>query len=128
MVDRPGAGEAECASLESIDRDLVHHREFGVGRLRLVVAAAFVSHDIRAQRRMRQLGADVDRPTSAIERVQVVGEGLPVPRQPFRQSRAGDVLDALHQLDEAGAIIVAGTGRSEPNAAVAHDRGRDTVR
>ena len=36
----------------------------------------------------------------AVERVHELGERLPVPREALVQHRAGDVLDAFHQLDE----------------------------
>ena len=58
--------------------------------------------------------------------VEVVGEGLPLaPRHAVGQGRAGDVLDALHHVDER--LVVGGAHRGEADAAVAEDDGGDAV-
>ena len=57
--------------------------------------------------------------------VEVLGERRPLPRDALGHGRAGDVLDALHQLDEPR-VAVGGGGR-EPDAAVAHHHGGDAV-
>ena len=41
------------------------------------------------------------------------------------QGRAGDVLDALHQLDQP--VVLVRLHRGEADAAVAHDGGGDAV-
>ncbi len=47
------------------------------------------------------------RPSSAAgEGVEVLGEGLPLPRDALGQGRAGDVLDALHQADEPVMTVI----------------------
>ena len=60
-----------------------------------------------------------------VERVEVLGEALPVPVDALVQRGAGDVLDALHQLDEEA--LAAGAHRREADAAVAHHDGGDAV-
>ena len=54
---------------------------------------------------MRQLGAQVDVARQGLQKIQVLGEGLPFPGQAFVQGGAGDVLDAFHQFDQA--IVIA---------------------
>ena len=53
------------------------------------------------------------------------GNDLPAPRDALVQRGAGDVLDALHELDEP--VVPVGPHRREADAAVAHDHGRDAV-
>src|SRR5947207_50988 len=62
---------------------------------------------------------------AAAEGVEVPGGALPAPGQALVERGAGDVLDALHQLDET--LPVAGPARREPHPAVAHDDGGDPV-
>ena len=61
-----------------------------------------------------------------VEGVQVLGEGLPVPRQPVDHHDAGNVLDAGHHVDQH--VVVLGAARREADAAVAHHHGRHAVR
>ena len=74
---------------------------------------------------MGHLGGEVDVVGAAVERVEELGEGLPGPRQALVQRGAGDVLDALHQLDEA--LVVGRADRREADAAVAGDDRGDAV-
>jgi hypothetical protein len=74
---------------------------------------------------MRQLRADVDVETAVRKPVHVVGEAFPGPRNAGAQHRLGNVLDALHQLDQPQ-MIVRPAGR-EADAAIAHDHGRDAI-
>ena len=60
-----------------------------------------------------------------VERVEVLGERLPLPVDALVQRGAGDVLDAFHQLDEE--VVAAGPHRREPDAAVAHHHGGHAV-
>ena len=60
-----------------------------------------------------------------VERVEVLGERLPAPVDALGERGAGDVLDALHQLDQP--LLVARAHRREPDAAVAGDDGGDAV-
>ena len=80
------------------------------------------THHVRAHRRVRDVRADVDHAAAAVERVEVLGERLPLPVDALPERGAGDVLDALHELDEL--LLAARVHRREPDAAVArHDRG-----
>ena len=74
---------------------------------------------------MSHLGADVDDVLAGVERVEVVLERLPLPRDALGQRGSGDVLDALHQLDEP--LVAIGSGGSEADATVAHHDGGDAV-
>src|SRR5438270_11926807 len=74
---------------------------------------------------MRNLGGDIDRPRHPLERVEKVRKALPIPFQPFGEHRAGDVFDALYQIDEGVAMI--GPDGREAYAAIAEQNGRDTV-
>ncbi len=116
-------GEAEGAGADGLEHNGAHGLDvLGRGRL---VAGAPLAHDVGPHRRVRDLGADVDRPAPLLERVEILGEGLPLPLDPLGQRRAGDVLDALHEADEP--VVAVGLGRREPDAAVAHDERRDAV-
>ena len=74
---------------------------------------------------MRNLGGDIDRPRHPLERIEKVGEALPIPFQPFGEHRARDVFDTLHQIDEGVAMI--GPDRREADAAIAEQNGRDAM-
>ncbi len=89
------------------------------------VAVRALAHHVGAQRGVGHLRADVERARHALERVEVLGEGLPVPLDAFGQRGAGDVLDALHQLDEP--LVRVGAHGREADAAVAEDGGGDAV-
>jgi hypothetical protein len=71
------------------------------------------------------LGAEVEDVRPPLDGVEVLAEVLPLPRDAFGHRRAGDVLDALHQLDQPLAAV--GAGGREPDTAVAHHRGRHAV-
>ena len=98
-------------------RNVVDGRGFELG-------AAF-SHHIDAQCAMRQLRAEIDVMRSAVQRVEIVAEAFPIPGQPLVQRGARDVLDALHELDQA--LVIARPHRRKADAAIAHHRGRDAV-
>jgi hypothetical protein len=74
---------------------------------------------------MGHLSRDVDVERAARQVREVLGERLPLPGDALVECRAGDVLYPLHELDQTTTLI--GTARSETDAAVAHDRRRDTV-
>ena len=84
-----------------------------------------LAHHVRAHRRVRHVRPDVDRARHALERVEVLGERLPVPVDPLGERGAGDVLDAFHQLDEP--LVAVRAHRREADAAVAEDRGGHAV-
>ena len=77
---------------------------------------AALAHHEDAQRVVRDLRADIDRPRHPVERVEIFGEAFPIPFEALGERRAGDVLDRLHQVDEALAVLLA--DRSEADAAI----------
>ncbi len=88
---------------------------------------AALAHHVDAQRRVRQERGDVHRERAPVERVEVLGERLPLPLDALVQRGAGDVLHAFHQLDEA--FVLVGAHRREADPAVAdHDRGDAVAR
>ena len=89
------------------------------------VVVRALTHHVGAQRGVRHVRADVERARHALERVEVLGERLPVPLDALVERGAGDVLDALHQLDEL--LRAVGAHRREADAAVPEDRGGHAV-
>ena len=125
VVLRARRGEAERAGGDRLAGEAAHLDDL-VGASPSSRVGAALAHHVQPQRAR----AAPARPTSmscgrALERVEVLGEALPVPPQALVQRGAGDVLDALHQLDQA--LVVARAHRREPDAAVAHHHGRDAV-
>ena len=82
-----------------------------VGGRRLVRGAA-LAHHVGAQRAVGHLRAEVDRVRPPLERVEVLGEALPLPLDALVQGRAGDVLHALHQVDQAARAAPGAPARS----------------
>ena len=87
-----------------------------------VVAA--VAHHVVAESDVGHLGADVDG-VGGVDRIEVVAEALPAPRDALVEGGTGNVLDALHQFDEL--VLRTGPDRGEPHPAVAHDDRGDAV-
>ena len=123
VVQRARRGEAEGAGEHGLAGQVGHRRDV-VGRRRLTRCAT-LTHHVQAHGAVGDLGAEVDVPWMSLEVVEVLREALPRPRQPLVQRRAGDVLDAFHQLDEA--LVIGGPNGREADAAVAHHGRRDTV-
>ena len=69
---------------------------------------------------MRHLRADIDRARLPLDRIQIFGEALPLPVDPFGKRRARNVLDAFHQFDQELALV--GPYRRKADAAIAHHR------
>ena len=118
VADDSGRAEAKRAS---------PHRRAGNARhgFEVVGAGGFagdgaLAHHVEAQGSMGELGAHVEAVGPGVQVGQVLGKGLPLaPGHAFKQSGAGDVLDALHQVDE---VFRAPLGNwCEAHAAVAHD-------
>ena len=82
-------------------------------------------HRPRPQRRVPDVGGAVDRLGQPVERVQVLGEGLPAPLDPRRHGPAVDVLGPLEVAHDERALL--GLRRCEREAAVPHDDGRHTL-
>lgn len=74
---------------------------------------------------VRDLRAEVDGVRRGVEHAHVLAEALPAPGDPLGQRRARDVLDPLHQLDQA--LVLGLADRGEADAAVAHHAGGDPV-
>src|ERR1700719_856466 len=74
---------------------------------------------------MRNEHPNVDIVRAPLHRGEIVRNALPVPGAPLFGDGAGNVLDALHQLDER-LTILRPAGR-KPDAAVADDDGRDAM-
>jgi hypothetical protein len=118
VVQRARGGKAERAGLCRAPRDGGHGGD--VGRCRGLAVRAPLAHHMHAQRRVRQLGADVDVEPPRLQRVQIVRIALPVPRQALAQHRKGDVLHPLHQSDQS--VVVLWPAGGEAHAAIAHYR------
>ena len=103
VVDGARGGKAERAGLNGLTGDGRHLLDVFRGGWRSRHAAR--AHHIHTHRRMRQLGAEVDVARQGLEKIEVFGEGLPLPGQSFVQRGAGNVLDAFHQFDQA--IVIA---------------------
>src|SRR5205809_949028 len=58
---------------------------------------------------------------AALERIEILGERLPIPLDTFRESRAGNVFDAFHQLDQP--LLATFGHRGEPDTTGAVDDG-----
>src|SRR5690606_21896170 len=117
VIDRARGREAEGAGLQRFS-DQPRHLPPVLGRRGFAVRPAF-SHDVDPQRRMADLSGDIQVVVPLCQRIHVVGEGLPVPGEPFGQDHFGNVLDPFHQADQS--IVVGGAAGSEPDAAIAHD-------
>ena len=87
---------------------------------------AALAHHVGAQRGVGHLGADVDRVAAPVERVEVLGERLPVPRRCPRAARCRGCPRRPPSARSAGRAS-AGAHRGEADAAVAHDDGGDAV-
>ena len=83
------------------------------------------AHDVRAQRRVADIGGVVDRFRQLVDDVHVLAERRPVPGDRSADGFGGDVFGA----DDVAQNHVALLGRAgrEREAAVAHDGGRDAV-
>ena len=81
-----------------------------------------LAHHIGAQRSVRNLGADVDRPAKPVEQVEVLGERFPPPGHALAERGARDVLDAFEQFDQEVMLIRPDGGEAE-TAVAEQDRG-----
>jgi hypothetical protein len=115
--------ETEPTGLDAGPRQLAHGRDVGVGGG--LAGGAALAHHVQPNSGVRHLHGDVGVEVAVSEGVEELGEGLPRPRQTLVQRAAGDVLDALHELDQA--VVVGRAHRGEPDAAVAGHDGRDAV-
>ena len=84
-----------------------------------------ISHDVRSNRSVGNVGADVYGPRDAVQGVEVLGKALPRPVDSFGQGAAGNVLDAFHQLDKG--LLSSRTHRRKPDSAVPENGSRHAV-
>ena len=123
VIERARGREAERAGAQAFDGELGHAPAIRLGG-RLAIGAA-LAHHIDAQRGVRHLGRDIDVVATRGDGIEVVGEAVPVPRQALGHHDFGNVLDALHQVDQHVVLVVV-AGR-EADAAVAQQHGRGAV-
>ena len=99
LVDgRARRGETERAGAQRFFHEAGHLDDLGIGGLG--VGRAAFAHHVSPQRTVRDGRADVHHPRQLLEHVEVLGVALPTPLDAFGERRAGDVLDAFHQLDQ----------------------------
>ncbi|OWK28909.1 hypothetical protein SPDO_27450 [Sphingomonas dokdonensis] len=116
---RAGGREAERAVAQRLCGEAAHF--LILFRRGGIAIGAALSHHIDAQRAVRHLDGDVDVVRQLVDRVHIFAEAFPLPRQPFVQRGAGDVLDPLHQANQR-VVILRADGR-EADAAIADDDG-----
>ncbi len=123
MHGGPAGVEAERPGLHRLADVPAHQRQLRVGGGR--VGGAALAHGVDAQRRVTQVGAYVQPERQPRQRVEVLGEGLPVPTQPGLEGGLRDVLDSLHEEHEIVAVLLLAGG--EADTAVADDDRGDAV-
>ncbi len=123
VVARARRAEAQRAGLDALAGQGSHGVDVEGGRR--FTGCAALAHDVQSQGTVGHLRGEVDVEAAAVERVEELREGLPRPGQPLVQRRTGDVLDALHELDEP--FVVGGADRCEADAAVPGDHGGHAV-
>ena len=123
MEHRARGGKPERAGADTVFDDFGHLSD--VVLVRGFVVGAALSHDVGAHGAMRDVGCDVDRARLFVERVEIFGEALPIPFDAFGECGPRDIFDPFHEPDEPFVLI--GFGGSEPDAAIPHDDGCDSV-
>ena len=122
--DRPRGGEAERALAHGVLDDPGHRLHVVRGRC-LVVGTA-LAHDVRADRAVRDLQADVHGARDRVDGVEVLPERLPGPVESGGERHARDVLDPFHQPDQPVVAIRTSGCEADP-AVAADDRGHPVV-
>ena len=123
MEQRARGREAERAGVHAF-LDEGAHRRHVLGRRRLARDAALAHHE-DAHRRVRHLRREVDVAAPRRQRVEIIGEALPVPRHALAHHQLGDVFHALHDLDQRVAVL--GPAGREAHAAIAHQHRRHAM-
>ena len=114
-------GEAEGTRLHALVEELLHVIELFLGD-GSPVAGLDHAEDVAAEGGEGQEGADVDAEALAVEAVEVLGVGLPVPAHAGAHGFEGDGLDAVHHPHVEVAVFGAGGRKAE--AALADADGR----
>ena len=105
VQDRPRRRRADGPRLDGLAHERRHLRDLlAVGR---VVGPALAEH-VGPECTMGDERGHVEHAVGPLHLVEVLAEGLPVPVHAFGQRRAGNVLHALHQLDQPGAVGLTG--------------------
>ena len=115
----PRRGEAERAADQGLLDEPAHREDVLGGGVVLVDGP--VAHGRHPHRAVTDHPADVDALGHPGVAVEVLGVGLPVPREAGQDRRRGDVLDRLHHRGQLLAVLR--LARRERHAAVAHHRG-----
>ena len=84
-----------------------------------------LAHGVNPERRMRQVDGGIDIARPGVQRVEIFGEGLPLPLDPLGQGSARNVLDPFHEADEP--LVAIGLGGGESHPAIAHHERGDAV-
>ena len=93
-----------------------HGRGIVLGRI--LQAGGPFTHDVETQCAVGELRAQVDVVGPLFDGVEILAEGFPFHSMPFVEHRAGNVLHAFHERNEA--IVRVGPHRCETHAAIAH--------
>ncbi len=124
-VQRGARGrEPERARVDRLGDELAHRLDVGLGACGRLVDRP-LAHRVDAHRAVPDHAADVHALGHAVDRVEVLAVGLPVPAEALHDRVGGDVLDRLHHLGEV--LPVLGLARRERHAAVAEHHRRDAV-
>ena len=116
-----GRGEPQSSRGEGVSEQCTHGGDLVVGRH---LFAALGAHDLAPQGAVphQEPGVHAE---SALERVEVLPEGRPVPRHALLQGGEGHPLDLGHHLADVVRVLGIDGGQREP--AVAPDDGRHAV-
>ena len=139
LVGRRGGAGGELTVLGPVQDGARGRRADGAGVHRLAhdrghlgdllgarnVVGTALTQDEGPQRAVRDEAGHVEHPVGPFHLVEVLPEGLPVPVHALGQRGAGDVLHALHELNQPFPVRV--PGRCEADAAIAHHDGGHPV-
>src|SRR6185369_4416 len=115
VKDSARRGEPECTSADPVLHDASHLGYVFCSRDDARPLA--ITQHIGTHSTVRDMGAYVNRTRHPIQRVQVLGERLPIPFQALGQRGAGYVLDTFHQADQP--IMLIRPGRCKTDATIA---------
>ena len=122
MVARARRGKADRARADRIAHLALHR--FEVVR-RGLLRERPLAHHVSAQRGMAHVGGVVDALGRAVDRVEVLREGLPRPLDPGLHRLGRDVLGALEVAHHQQLVLLRARRQRKP--AVAHHHRRDTM-
>ena len=114
--------EARRARGHRLPHDVGHRRELVVGGVALV---AVVAHHEEPDRGVADVRGEVEDAAVALDGVEVLGEGLEVPRDPGLQRGQAHVLDVVQRARDELAVL--GPARRDREPAVAGDDARDAM-